>query len=83
MKDKNTAILLALLGGVVGAHRFYLGQTFRGIICIPFGVFTGPLFAIKWFLSSKEAFDNTYNKQRIQREQIDIQKQMLEALKNK
>jgi TM2 domain-containing membrane protein YozV len=83
MKSKNTAVLLGLLGGIVGAHRFYLGQTFRGIICIPFGLFTGPVFAIKWLFSSREAFDNKYNNQRIQREQMNIQKEMLKAIKNK
>tara|TARA_B110000285_G_scaffold185576_1_gene210571 strand:+ start:384 stop:635 length:252 start_codon:yes stop_codon:yes gene_type:complete len=83
MKSRNKAALFALLGGVIGLHRFYLGQTFRGIICIPFGLITAPFVALKWMLSSKESFDNKYNKQRIQKEQMNIQKEMLEAIKNK
>jgi TM2 domain-containing membrane protein YozV len=76
MKSKKTAALLAFFGGVVGAHRFYLGQTFKGLLCIPMGIILGPLFAIYWILSSDEAFDEKYNKQRIQRE-------IIEAIKNK
>jgi hypothetical protein len=34
-------------------------------------------------LSSDEAFDEKYNKQRIQRDQLNVQKEMVEALKNK
>lgn len=68
MKNKNKAALLALTLGVVGAHRWYLGQTGKALLCIPFGIFTGPLFAVKWLLSSNESFDNKYNNQRIQRE---------------
>ena len=83
MKSKNKAVIYAFFLGIIGMHRFYLGQTFRGIICIPFGMITGPIFAIYWLLSSNESFDNIYNKQRIQRQQMDTQKEMLEALKNK
>ena len=83
MKSKNKAVAYALVFGVVGGHRWYLGQTFRAIICFPFGLVTGPVFAVRWLLSSNESFDNKYNNQRIQKEQVNIQKQMLEALKNK
>lgn len=83
MKSKNKAAVLALLLGVVGGHRWYLGQTGKALLCIPFGIVTGPLFAVKWLLSSNEAFDNKYNNQRIQREQMNVQKEMLTALKNK
>ncbi len=32
MKKKSTAVLLALLLGTIGAHRFYLNQRFRGVL---------------------------------------------------
>jgi TM2 domain-containing membrane protein YozV len=31
MKDKKTAAILALFLGGLGIHRFYLGQTVKGI----------------------------------------------------
>ena len=83
MKSKTTAVLLAFFGGIVGAHRFYLGQTGKGIMSLGVGLILGPCFALYWLLSSNEAFDNKYNNQRIQRAQMDVQKEMLEALKNK
>jgi len=83
MKSKKTAILLAFFGGICGAHRFYLGQTGKGIMNLGFGLILGPCFALYWLLSSNESFDNKYNQQRIQREQMNTQKEMLEALKNK
>tara|TARA_B110000285_G_C14716437_1_gene420143 strand:- start:221 stop:487 length:267 start_codon:yes stop_codon:yes gene_type:complete len=88
MKDKKTAALLAIFGGFVGAHRFYLGETGKGIFSILiFWTFipaiVGTLTGIKWLLGSDEAFDRAYNSERIQREQMDIQRQTLEALKNK
>jgi hypothetical protein len=43
MKSKNTVSFLALFLGGIGVHRFYLGQTAKGILsliffwtCIPF-----------------------------------------------
>ena len=68
MKDRKTAILLCFFLGGIGVHRFYLGQTFRGVICIPLGLIIAPFTAIYWLLTSEESFDNNYNKQRIQRE---------------
>ena len=68
MKSKNKAAVLGLLLGLVGGHRWYLGQTGKALLCIPFGVITGPIFAVRWLLSSNESFDNKYNNQRIQRE---------------
>ena len=68
MKIKNKAILLAVLLGVVGGHRWYLGQVGKALLCIPFGIVTSFYFAIYWLLSSDEAWDNKYNNQRIQRE---------------
>lgn len=53
MKKKNTTAILALLFGVYGLHRFYLGQRFRGIahLMLGFGgllatVTGGPPFVI-------------------------------------
>ena len=85
MKDKKTASILALLVGGLGIHRFYLGQIGRGILCvatIPVSIFVAPLIGLKWLLSSDESFNNTYNKQRIQLAQMEVQKEMLQAIKN-
>ena len=34
MKNRKKAALLAILGGTIGAHRFYLGQTGKGVLNI-------------------------------------------------
>jgi len=36
MKSKGTAIVLALLLGGLGAHKFYLGQTGMGVLYLLF-----------------------------------------------
>jgi TM2 domain-containing membrane protein YozV len=71
MKNKNTYALLALFLGGFGAHKFYVGQTGKGILYLlfaPIAAFIGFLSGIKWLLSSTEGFDERFNKQRIQRE---------------
>ena len=71
MKNKNTYALLALLLGGFGVHKFYAGQTGKGILYLifaPITVFLGLFQGIYWLLSSTESFDEKYNKQRIQRE---------------
>lgn len=65
MKDKNVAALLALFGGSLGIHRFYLGQIGLGIVYLF-------LFWMSWliglidffvFLSmDQKEFDLKYNK---------------------
>tara|TARA_R110000744_G_scaffold16361_1_gene45056 strand:+ start:793 stop:1056 length:264 start_codon:yes stop_codon:yes gene_type:complete len=85
-KSKNKAAVLGLLLGFVGGHRWYLGQTGKALVGLfiqPIGIVYGFCFGVYWLLSSEEAFDNTYNKQRLQREQVELQKEMLNALKNK
>lgn len=66
MKNKNTVVVLALLLGGVGGHRFYLGQTGKGILSVLFfwtyipliiGIYDFLVFA----LMSKEYFQVTYN----------------------
>ena len=49
--------------------------------CVP-GIL-GMYFGIKWLLASNEQFDRAFNSERIQREQMQTQKEMLEALKQK
>jgi TM2 domain-containing membrane protein YozV len=73
MKNKTVAGILALVGGYVGVHRFYLGEVGRGIghiFFLPIFIVTG-LWAIPFiigfidgarFLSmSNEEFDKKYN----------------------
>lgn len=36
MKSKGTAAILALLLGGIGAHKFYLDQTFQGLLYVVF-----------------------------------------------
>ena len=84
MKDKITASILAIFVGGLGIHRFYLGQIGRGILCIftmPISNIVAAIIGIKWLLSSDESFNNNYNKQRIQLDQMAVQKEMLEAIK--
>jgi TM2 domain-containing membrane protein YozV len=83
MKKKNKAAILGILLGIVGGHRWYLGQTGKALLCIPCGLVTGPVFGLYWLLSSQESFDNKYNNQAIQKEQINVQKEMLKAIKSK
>jgi TM2 domain-containing membrane protein YozV len=85
MKKRSTAIILCLLFGWLGIHRFYLGETGKGILyIITMGGFFGLIPCvdfIMWILDSNESFDKKYNSQAIQREQINVQKQILEELK--
>ena len=81
MKNKNKAIIYAILGGWIGLHRFYLGQTGKGILyCILGLCFVSPILGIldgvSWMLNSQDNFDSKYNKQAIQRE-------ILNNMKNK
>ena len=79
MKSKKVAIVLVLVTGTLGIHRFYLGQTGLGVLYfLTFGLI-GILPIIDLvclLLGSQESFDNKYNSQAIQRE-------ILEAIKNK
>jgi TM2 domain-containing membrane protein YozV len=86
MKNRTTTLALTFFLGVLGVHRFYLGQTGLGILYLLTLGFCGVLPILDFLiilLSSNESFDNKYNKQRIQREQMRIQKETLETLKNK
>ena len=77
-------ILCLLLGGL-GIHRFYLGEAGKGILyIITVGGFLGliPLIElIIGMLGSEESFDQKYNAQAIQKEQTKVQKEMLAEMK--
>ena len=45
-KDKNTALLLCVFGGIFGLHQFYVGKIGNGILYL----FTGGLFGIGWLV---------------------------------
>ncbi|MGM0577943.1 MAG: NINE protein [Myxococcota bacterium] len=66
MKDKNTAGILALLLGGIGAHRFYLEQIGLGFVYLLFcWTFIPGIVAfiegILFLTMSKEAFDQRHN----------------------
>jgi len=64
MKDKNLAAVLAFFGGMVGLHRFYLGQVGLGILYLfimPLAFFIGVIDAISFLSMNQEAFDLKYN----------------------
>ena len=83
MKNKNTAALLAIFLGFFGVHRFYLGQKLYGILYLFSAGLCGIFLidGILWLLGSQEKFDKKYNSQAIQREQSQVQKDMLNELK--
>jgi TM2 domain-containing membrane protein YozV len=87
MKKRTTAILLCFFLGGLGVHRFYLGETGKGILYIltGFGLLGIIPFIdfVIWLLGSNESFDRKYNSQAIQKQQVEVQKDMLDELKKK
>ena len=66
MKDKTTAALLAFFLGGFGVHRFYLGQTGKGILYLVFFWTLIPALVafvdfIIFLTMAKEDFDAKYN----------------------
>jgi TM2 domain-containing membrane protein YozV len=66
MKNKKTASLLALFLGGLGIHRFYLGQTMKGVFSIIFSWTMIPwiIGVVDFFIllyMSQEFFDVKYN----------------------
>lgn len=64
MKNKNTALILCILLGWLGVHKFYLGRSGMGVLYF----FTGGLFWIGWIIDiiylatmDKDTFDLKYN----------------------
>lgn len=66
MKSKNTTSFLALFLGGLGIHRFYLGQTAKGVFSIIFcwtyiPLFIGLIDFIVFMTMSNEKFNFKYN----------------------
>lgn len=65
-RKRSTAILLALLTGFVGGHKFYLGRPIQGVLCILL-VFSGLSFlwaiidVFRLIFMSNEKFNLNYN----------------------
>ena len=69
MKNKNIAAIFALFLGMLGVHRFYLGQIGLGIFYLFFLWFAWPLMfmvsmidAIVLFSMDQKTFDRKYNR---------------------
>ena len=65
-KDKTTAGILGIVLGGIGAHKFYLGDTTKGVIYLLFfwtGIpcIIGLVEGIKYLTMSQEEFDAKYN----------------------
>ena len=45
-KSKKTAMICCIFGGVFGAHHFYVGNVFKGLVYL----FTGGLLTIGWII---------------------------------
>ncbi len=80
MKNKTVAGILAIFGGWIGLHRFYLGQVGLGILyCVFFwsGItaLVGILDGIILLSSSDMAFNHKYNKEHLRRQQRQMQRQ--------
>ena len=76
MKSRTQAGILAILLGTLGIHRFYLGETGKGIANVLLSVtliptILGIVTGIMWLLGSDESFDKKYNSQAIQRSILD------------
>ena len=66
MKNKKIAAILALLLGLFGAHKFYLGETGKGVIYLLLSItgisfILGIIDAVKLFLMPDEKFIEKYN----------------------
>jgi len=66
MKSKTIAVVLALIVGGIGIHKFYLGRTAAGVMYLLF-FWTGIPVVLSWFdalayiLMPRETFDDRYN----------------------
>jgi len=68
MRNKNTAAILAFFLGTFGVHRFYLGQTFLGIVyCLFFwtgiSAILGLIDAVLLAVMNDQLFDAKYNRE--------------------
>ena len=75
MKEKTVTALLALFLGFIGIHRFYLGQTVKGLIyLIFFWTFIPAIIsfieAIIFFTMDQQTFDAKYNTKSLQNQVI-------------
>ena len=68
MRSKTTAAVFALLFGWLGIHKFYLGETSKGILYMVFFWTIVPIIlsvidGIKFLTMTDEAFNAKYNPQ--------------------
>jgi len=66
MKIKKAAIILAILFGGLGVHKFYLGRYASGILYLVFcwtliPMFLGFVDAVVYLSMSRETWDDRYN----------------------
>jgi len=70
MKNKTTAMLLALFLGGIGIHKFYLGKNIMGLIYIAFAwslipALIGFIDFIRLAVMSEDDFNYFYNKRAV------------------
>ena len=69
MKDKRIAAICAILGGIYGAHKFYLEKFVQGILYFLFSwtfipAIFGIIEGINYLCMSHESFNHKYNQGR-------------------
>ena len=69
MKDRRIAAICAIMGGIFGAHKFYLEKFVQGIFYFLFSwtvipAIIGIIEGINYLCMSDELFNNKYNQGR-------------------
>jgi len=61
-KDRNLALVLSIIGGMLGVDRFYVNDIAIGVLKLLTGGVCGILYVVDWFLIMGTA--DAYNRQK-------------------